>query len=205
MSNLLVLTIVVLWICVLGLAVMVLALVRQVGVLSERVAPAGALMIANKARAGDDAPALVVEDIGSRKPIPIGASADSGKSTLIFFVAPDCPVCKSLLPAFMSASKAEASWLDAILATDGQPADVERYIQSEKLSEFPFANSRALGTAFGVSKLPYAVLIGPKGRIESSGLVNTREHFDSMFNARDQKVASLQDYMERERHLGAKQ
>lgn len=198
MDNVLVLTIVALWACILGLGFVVLALVRQVGVLSERIAPAGALMIGKTALPGEDAPELTVEDLGSRKPMRIGAANDSGKSTLLFFVAADCPVCKTLLPAFKSASKSEANWLSAVLATDGEPADVGRFIQAEKLGEYPFVNSRDLGRAYGVSRLPYAVLIGSSGEIESSGLVNSREHFDSLFNARDEKVASLQDYMQRE-------
>ena len=37
---------VVLWLLVLGLSIVVLALVRQLGVLHERIAPVGALMLA---------------------------------------------------------------------------------------------------------------------------------------------------------------
>jgi hypothetical protein len=35
--------------------------------------------------------------------------------------------------------------------------------------------------------------------IRAKGLVNTREHFESLFEARDQGVASLQDYLRAER------
>ena len=45
-----------LWIIVVVLGVMVFALVRQIGVLYERVAPAGALMVNQTLRPGDAAP-----------------------------------------------------------------------------------------------------------------------------------------------------
>ena len=198
MDSLLIFTVSMLGICVLGLGFVVLALVRQVGVLSERIAPAGALMIASSLRPGDAAPSIDVEDVGSRQPLTIGAANKQDMNTLLFFVGPDCPVCKTLLPAFKSASKAEAGWLRAILATDGDPNDVEKFIQIENLGEYPFVNSKELGQAYGVSKLPYAVLISASGTIESSGLVNSREHFDSLFNAHDENVASLQDYLQRD-------
>ena len=46
MSSALVVSVIALWIAVVVLAIVVVALTRQIGVLYERVAPAGALMIA---------------------------------------------------------------------------------------------------------------------------------------------------------------
>jgi hypothetical protein len=44
MDNILIISNVILWALVIGLSLVVLALARQIGVLYERVAPAGALM-----------------------------------------------------------------------------------------------------------------------------------------------------------------
>jgi methylamine dehydrogenase accessory protein MauD len=55
--------------------------------------------------------------------------------------------------------------------------------------------SELLGKTFGVSKLPYAVLIDERGKIASMGIINSREHLDSLFEAKERKVASIQDYM----------
>ena len=54
------------------------------------------------------------------------------------------------------------------------------------------------GTLFEVSKLPYAVLIDASGSIRAKGLVNTREHVESLFEADRLGVASLQEYLEAE-------
>ena len=49
-----------LWLLVIGLAVVVLALVRQLGVLHERISPVGALMLAKGLKVGELAPALLL-------------------------------------------------------------------------------------------------------------------------------------------------
>ena len=59
-----------LWLVVVGLAATVFALLRQVGVLHERIAPAGALMPANGPQVGEPAPA-------SRSPIGTAAACGS--------------------------------------------------------------------------------------------------------------------------------
>ncbi len=197
MTSFLIVSNILLWLCVIGLLLVVFALVRQVGVLYERIAPAGALMVQQSLSVGDDAPQMSVIDQNSLVDITVGAPSKSGKSQLVFFVSPDCPVCKTLLPVFKSASLAESNWLNFVLASDGDENELTAFIQKEQLQKFPFANSQQLGVSYGVSKLPYAVLIDEMGKIASMGLVNTREHFDSLFNAKESSVASLQDYIEK--------
>ena len=55
--------------------------------------------------------------------------------------------------------------------------------------------SEKLGMSFEVSKLPFAVLIGVDGTLQSKGLVNTREHLESLIEAMDTGIATLQDYV----------
>jgi methylamine dehydrogenase accessory protein MauD len=195
MTNFLVISNVVLWLCVIGLMFVVFALLRQVGVLLERIAPAGALMVQQTLSIGDDAPELTLRNQNGLEELNIGAASQTGKSQLIFFVGPDCPICKTLLPVFKSASLAESQWLTFILASDGDDNEINRFIEREQLQRFPFINSQKLGVAYGVSKLPYAVLIDEDGNIASMGLVNSREHFESLFNAKESQVATLQDYL----------
>ena len=46
-----------------------------------------------------------------------------------------------------------------------------------------------------MAKLPFAVLIDEQGKVASLGLVNSREHLESLFEAKERGVASLQDYL----------
>jgi methylamine dehydrogenase accessory protein MauD len=192
--DLLVVSNIALWIGFLAMVVVNLALARQIGVLYERVAPAGALMMNQKLSVGDPAPELAVSALDGQV-LEIGKAQD--KSQLLFFLSPDCPVCNELTPALKSAAKAESAWLDVVLASDGAELDHPAYVKRKGLQAFPYVVSEMLGKTYGVAKLPYAVLIDEAGIIASMGIINSREHLESLFEAKERKVASIQDYMNR--------
>jgi methylamine dehydrogenase accessory protein MauD len=187
----------VLWLLVIVLAGVVLALVRQVGILYERVAPAGALAVQGGPKVGERAPELVVETWSGDSLHLGGASAD-GRSTLLFFASPSCPVCKSLLPVLASVEASERAWLRAVVASDGPRAEHERFVAQHGLARGDYVLSTALGLAYQVAKLPHAVLIDETGVVRAAGLVNTREHLESLFEAKERGVASVQEYVARE-------
>lgn len=184
-----------LWVAVIVLATLVAALARQVGILHERIAPAGALTLHQKVNVGDRPTTLDLHAIDGTH-VTVGGIRE-GRSQLVFFTAPDCPMCKSLLPVLRSAVKAEADWLDVVLAGDGDAQAYRAMAQAHGLADLPLVLSEALGRSFGVSKLPYAVLIDEQGRIASLGLINSREHLESLFEAKERGVASIQDFLAR--------
>jgi methylamine dehydrogenase accessory protein MauD len=192
----LVVAIVVLWILVIGLSLVVLALVRQVGVLHERITPVGALMLAKGLKVGELAPTLAVADLADRS-LPIGGPRADGRSTLVMFVSPTCPVCKALLPVLISSRKSEQSWLEIVLASDGDLASQREFVASQRLMAFPYVVSASLGMAYQVSRLPFAALIDAEGVLKARGIINSREHLESLFEAKRLGVASIQDFFER--------
>ncbi len=183
----------VLWVLVLVLAGVVLALVRQIGVLHERVAPAGALMAGSGPRPGEAAPALDVETWSGEK-LRLGGRSDDGLATLLFFLSPSCPVCKQLLPVLASVAKAERAWLRVVLASDGAREEHQDFVREHGLDGSRYVLSTPLGLAYRVPQLPYAALIDEGGVLRAAGLVNTREHLESLFEARERNVASVQEY-----------
>ena len=185
MSNVL------LWITNVTLIVTVLALARQIGVLNERLTPLGALTMDHGPRVGEAAPVFTLPTLGGGD-IVVGAA--TGRSQLLFFLSPTCPVCKKLLPILRSLSHHERATVDVVLASDGELDEHRRFYQREKLAPFPYVLSTDLGMAFRISKLPYAVVIGPAGLIGAKGLVNNREQIESLLIAQEMGVASLQDY-----------
>ncbi|UCE85050.1 MAG: methylamine dehydrogenase accessory protein MauD [Deltaproteobacteria bacterium] len=189
----------VLWLLVLGLAGVVLALVRQIGVLHERVSPAGALMVRGGPALGEAAPVLELDDWSGRKQT-IGGAAPDGRSTLLFFVSPSCPVCKTLLPVLDSIRAAERRWLRVVLASDGARAEHEAFVRAHGLERGPYVLSSELGLRYRVGKLPYAVLIDEAGVVRASGLVNTREHVESLFEAKERGAPSVQEYLAKRKH-----
>ncbi|WP_165322977.1 redoxin family protein [Rhizorhabdus phycosphaerae] len=182
-----------LWIAVGVLGILVMALARQVGVLHERIAPAGALTLHQKVAVGDKGPEVTLTALDGQD-VRIGGKRE-GRSQLLFFLSPDCPICKTLLPVLRSAARAEAGWVDTVLASDGDETAHRRLIMKEGLAGMPYVLSETLGRSLGVSKLPYAVLLDEQGRIASLGLINNREHLESLFEAKERGVASIQHYL----------
>ncbi|MEO2184182.1 MAG: methylamine dehydrogenase accessory protein MauD, partial [bacterium] len=54
---------------------------------------------------------------------------------------------------------------------------------------------RELGISLGVNKLPFAALINRDGVLRARGLVNNREHLESLLAADELDVSSLQEYL----------
>lgn len=181
------------WLVLLALVVGLFALARQIGVLFERVAPMGALMLDTGPKAGEAAPVFTLPSLTGPE-VRLGGSQPH--STLLFFVSPTCPVCKKLLPIVKSASRNEAAWLRVVLASDGEEPEHRAFVSKAGLGGFPYVLSQELGMAYRIAKLPYAVLIDERGRVSAKGLVNSREQLESLFTAKELTVASVQDYLE---------
>jgi methylamine dehydrogenase accessory protein MauD len=184
-----------LWLVVIGLAVALLAVVRQLGVLHERIAPVGALMLAKGLKVGEPAPKVPAQDLDGRS-LTVGMSRADERATLIMFVSPTCPVCKTLLPVLKSSLASERDWLDIILASDGDSASQREFVLAHRLGGFPYIVSGPLGISYQVSRLPFAVLIDAQGVLRARGIVNSREHLESLFEAKRLGFASIQDYFE---------
>ncbi len=185
---------VMLWVAVIALAVAVLALARQVGVLHERIAPVGALALGRGPQTGESAPRLTVRTLAGST-VEIGGPVPDGPLRLLFFVSPTCPICKSLLPTVKLFAQSER--LELLLIGDGDADQQVQMAQRHAIELERFANAPEVGRAFQVAKLPYAVLISAAGVIAAQGLVNSREHLESLVTAYELGLRSVQDYLAR--------
>jgi methylamine dehydrogenase accessory protein MauD len=186
-------SVIVLWVVVLLLLAVVLALTRQLGVLHERIAPVGALMLNRGLAIGERVPEFDLIDLNGAN-LRLGALRADGRSTLLLFVSPTCPVCRSLLPIMKSSGRQERDWLDIVLASDGNAEEHREYVRANALDNVPYVLSAPLGMTYQVSRLPFAALLDEGGILRARGLVNSREHLESLFEAKRLGVASLQDY-----------
>jgi len=190
-----------LWTAVLALALICAVLARQIGVLHERIAPAGALTLRQALKVGDEAPQFALVSLDGAV-VQIGG-VRAARSQLLLFLSPDCAVCEALLPSVRSARGAERAWLDIVLASDGELARHTAFVREQGLGKFPYVLSEQLGRAFGVAKLPYAALIDEAGKLAAAGLVNTREHLESLFVAKESGVGSIQQFLGQREHRRA--
>ena len=189
-----------LWVLVVVLAFVVVALTRQIGLLHERVAPVGALAIERGPKVGEAAPRLALPSLRGAT-VRLGGEESQARSTLLFFLSPTCPVCKTLLPTLRRVAREESPGLRIVYASDGAPEEHQAFVREHGLADADYVLSQELGMRFEVSKLPFAVLIDAAGVVRAKGIVNTREHLESLFEADRLEVGSLQQYIARESTL----
>ena len=181
------------WVLLILFAVMLVALLRQVGMLHDRLGPVGALTLPGGPKVHEPAP--VFDDLIALDGRTVSIGGENGVfSTLLFFLSPHCPICKSLIPVIKSIAREQGPALRVILASDGDADDQADMVRRHKLEAFPLILSTQLGLTYQVSKLPHAVLIDQDGKLVSKGLVNNREHLESLFEAKIRGVASLQEF-----------
>jgi len=157
-------------------------------VLYERIAPAGALMISQGPEVGELAPEFELETMSGQM-ITLGGIAASNKSTLLFFLSPNCPVCNTSIPVLKSIYRSESQWLDIVFASDGEPDAQRVFIEKKRIADFPYVLSTELVMTYQVAKLPFAVLLDEKGVLRAKGLTNNREHLERVVTAMEQGVA----------------
>ncbi len=181
-----------LWIVIAALCVVVLALARQIGVLHERIAPVGALVVDSGPEVGQPAPRFEMRTLDGA-PYIVGGAAAAGGLRLLLFVAPDCPVCKHIVPIARNVAQAEA--LTLVLIGDGALAPLRAMRDRLGIATVPFVHGAEIGAALHVGKLPYAVLIDAQSVIRAKGLVNSREHLESLLAAHETGHATVQSFM----------
>lgn len=186
------------WIVILGLGLALLALARQVGVLHVRLAPAGALLTGKGPVVGEPAPVLDAVTLDGAA-ISIGKPLAKGGTQLLLFVSPYCPLCKDLIPIAKNFARTEK--LDIVFVGDDEASEQRAMIARLEMGGLPFVNSSIVGRTFHVDRLPHAVLIGDDGNILSKGLVNSREHLESLVTAHELGVVSVQDYLKNSKAL----
>jgi methylamine dehydrogenase accessory protein MauD len=183
------------WVIILILSVMLFALTRQVGILHERVAPAGALQPTSGPKVGEITEKIRVTSLDGNE-FDIGGSGDGQNIKFILFISPTCPVCKELVPTAIALIGSEAQRMELFFASDGENMQQHKsYVTDLEITDYPYFVSERLGLAYQVSKLPFAVLIDGDGVLRSKGLVNTREHMESLIEAMDTGVATVQEYV----------
>lgn len=182
------------WLVILILGVAILALARQVGVLHMRVAPAGALQTSGGPAAGGKAPAIPATTLDGQD-VVVGGPASGVPLRLLMFVSSTCPLCKNLIPAARSFARDER--VELTFVGDDDIAVQRAMVEAQGLAGYRFVNGQQVGQAFEVAKLPYAVLLDTDGVILSKGLVNSREHLESLIVAHELGIATVQDYIAR--------
>ncbi len=143
---------VVLWILVAVLAVVVVALARQIGVLQLRLAPIGALEV------DDEGPPLGEVPEARAARTPEGSSTvvgGPGSGRLVAFVSDTCPICEQVAPSLPAAARASGLELQVVSDPD-------------------------LELAYRVPGVPFVVVLDELGLVRSKGTVNSLEQVEGL-------------------------
>lgn len=194
MIEFLIVSNILIWLAMVAGAILLLGLTRQVGLLHERSAPLGAMVTDHGPDIGEKSPIFNVLDFYEQA-VQIGGQSVAGKLSLLLFMSPTCPMCNKVLPTAKLLAQEED--LDIVFISDGEREDHERFIKEHPklLESIPYVVSSTIGMQLQVGKIPYAILLDHEGTIKAKGLVNTREHLESLVEAHRTGYGTLQEYL----------
>ncbi|MGH2724843.1 MAG: methylamine dehydrogenase accessory protein MauD [Actinomycetota bacterium] len=162
---------VVLWGLVVVLALVVLALARQVGTLHLRLGPRGALEMDEEGPPLGEAPEPIdALDTGGR-PVQI---AGPGTAQLLLFVSPGCPVCREVLPSLPAVARTGLMAPVVVSDGDGSEATLPGRLDA------PVVAGPDIARGFGIPGTPYAVVLDGLGVVRAKGTVNNLEQMEGL-------------------------
>ena len=164
----------VLWALVMVLAVVVVALARQLGTLHLRLGPRGALEMDDEGPPlGEAPPAGSARSLDGRT-IEIGGP---GEAQLLLFVSPGCMVCEQVTPSIRAVGRT-GEFVPYVL-TD-LDLDEARSAYAKKDIGAPVASARELTQSWDVPGTPYVVILDRSGVVRGKGTVNNLEQMEGL-------------------------
>lgn len=164
-------------------AIVLVATIRQVGVLHQRIRPAGAGTHEGPA-AGSELPVPTFTPI---TPVAADAWPLAGDLTVLAYINPGCAVCDDLRHAvagYLRAAPREA--VSFIFATDALMEVAQRYATDTELAA-PLFHAAALSTLWDLPGSPYVLAFAAASqssvRLIQSGVVNSLEQLEIFMDA----------------------
>ncbi|MEU6259551.1 hypothetical protein [Streptomyces sp. NPDC047043] len=166
-------------------------LAREIGRLQVRLGPLGARVMAGGPGPGDLGPAFEgLADVMDRE-VRIGGRRE--RHQLLVFVSPSCSTCRALLPGLKALARRERREYEVVLVSDGPLREHLEFLDGFTLGpDLSYVNAFAAGVAYQVAATPYAVALDRDGVVRAKGLCNHMQQVESLLNALEHGVPSLQ-------------
>ncbi|GBR08474.1 thioredoxin domain-containing protein [Acetobacter oeni] len=184
----------VLYLCVIGMGYVLFLIRQRLRGFAARVAPAGALTTAGGPPRGASLGTLTVRTLDGQ----MRALSDFGDPLLLMFVADACPISRKLIPVARDVARVEG--LKLVFAGEEEAGRQTRFAARIGQAPSAFINDPDAGRVLGVDKLPYAFFLDADSRLVASGLVNSREHLESLVISGELDIASVQSYLATHSH-----
>ncbi len=182
-----------------ALTVVVLSLARQVGILHERLSPAGMTRAREGIRVGEPLPGVELQTLEGDRPDL--SRADGAERLALLFVAADCPICRSVLPAFEqaltdSASGSASGSIGGYWVSDGlQMADYDGYCDEHRIDPGRFIVSQDLGLILGIRQIPALVMLDRDRKLLAIEVLNGPKQVERLFSAHQEATPSVENSM----------
>ena len=172
---------VVLWALVITLAVVVVALARQIGTLHLRLGPRGALEMDDEGPPLHEAPPPHdAADLDGR-PVTIGGP---GETQVLLFVSPGCRICEEVLPGVGALATDVATYV----ITDAERQEARRALAPKNLP-CPIVAAPELARTYAIPGTPYVVFLDELGVVRAKGTVNNLEQMEGLVDTARRRVA----------------
>lgn len=163
---------IILWILVVLLAIVVLALARQVGTLHLRMGPRGALEVDDEGPPLGEAPEPHdLTDLRGRQ-VTIGGP---GRAQLLLFVSPGCPVCREVLPSLPAAAR--VGGMEPVVIADASADEAAGAYDTDRAT---VVAAPQVAARYDVPGTPYAVALDVLGVARAKGTINNLEQMEGL-------------------------
>lgn len=184
---------VVLWVLVLTNVVLTIALARLVGRQGRRVLPTGARVVDPGPEPGERIENWSGTDLSGRV---VSLQFPRARGVFLLYLSPHCSVCAALIPAakrFFAEIAAEADgwWVIVFGSKEAQHA----YARASGLTHQPVVAEEELPASLRIEGAPFGLWIDAGGRVGAKGMVNSREHLESLRHAVRSGYPSMDAYL----------
>ncbi len=164
------------------LAVVVVALARQIGTLHLRLGPRGALEIdAEGPPLGESLPPMQTWDTSGGRVVLGGA----GEAQLLLFVSPGCRMCEEVLPSLPVIASSHR--LAPYVVSDLSPDETRAAYGTRDLGA-PLVPSSAAARSYRVPGTPYALVVDDGGIVRAKGTINNLEQMEGLLDTASRRM-----------------
>jgi methylamine dehydrogenase accessory protein MauD len=171
-----------LWVLTIVLAVVVVALARQIGTLHMRLGPRGALEMDDEGPPLGEAPESqdVLDVTGA--PVTLGGP---GRQQLLLFVSPGCGMCEQVLPALPAIAR--NGQLTPYVVTDVDRSETELTFGRQRLAARLIPGAELI-QRYNVPGTPYVIVTDRLGIVRAKGTVNNLEQMEGLVDTAQRRI-----------------
>jgi methylamine dehydrogenase accessory protein MauD len=171
-----------LWTLAIVLAVVVVALARQLGALNARLDHGVVTAPGDGPPIGSTPAAVEVANLQGNT-VTVGGP---GRGQLLLFVAPGCGACELFLPALPAIAR--SGQVSSFMITASDPAEAEREFARHGGGDL--ISAPELRDTYNIPSTPYAVALDRSGRVRARGIVGSIEQIERLVEAAHPRLAA---------------